>query len=88
MGMDINFILFEFKYAMEHFDNNSILFLNAINSLSDYIMYEQTIIKKDNMSSVYSTITYDYDELSYDTIDNFISSIYLRSYFRNKIFII
>lgn len=73
--MDINFLLNQFKYAVRYYTNDNMAFLNTISLVSDYIMYEQSIVKKDNVDKYHTDIIYSYDKLSYDAINDFISSI-------------
>lgn len=59
----------------ESLDYNIQVINRVINAIADYVMYEQTIVKKDNISSSESTITYRYDAMSYGLICYFIEKI-------------
>ena len=74
--MNIDLLLKKFKEAVKNYTFQNMPFFDAINSISDFIMYEQTIIKKDNKPGSKCDITYCYDKLSYDAINTFISLVY------------
>lgn len=73
--MNINTLIDTFNYANKNYNSETQYFLNAINIISNYTMYEQTIIKKDSVSSVKSKIEYTYDKLSYSAIKKLIDNI-------------
>lgn len=70
--MNIDLLLKKYKEAVKNYTFQNMPFFNAINSISDFIMYEQTIIKKDNKPGSKCDITYCYDKLSYGAINAFI----------------
>lgn len=55
-------------------DNKDREFVEVLNEIANYVMYEQAIVKKDNDGNN-STIKYTYDEKSYKFINYFFSKI-------------
>ena len=55
-------------------DNKDREFVEVLNEIANYVMYEQAIIKKDNKDDG-STIKYKYDDKSFKFINYFISKI-------------
>ncbi len=72
--MNINDLINMFKNTLKNYNYDNEKFFLAINSLADYIMYEQTIIKKDNVIGA-SSITYTPSTIASNAINEFISSI-------------
>ena len=54
---------------------NDAAFNLMLNLVADYTMYEQAIVKKDNISSSESTIKYRYSKNSYKYVNEFFSKI-------------
>ena len=72
--MDIFELSNNFKTSLHNYNYNNMAFFTAINTIADYIMYEQTIIKKDNVIGA-SSITYTPSNVSLNAINELISSI-------------
>ena len=60
------------KYKQDDFKDRE--FVEVLNEIANYVMYEQAIVKKDNDDNN-STIKYSYDEKSYKFINYFFSKI-------------
>lgn len=73
--MNIDNLLTKFIHAKNNFSYDNYDFFECINTISDYVMYEQSIIKKNNINSCLSNITYTYDTMSYDAINDLYNSI-------------
>ena len=73
--MNIQELLEKFIQAKNNYSYGNYDFFNAINTISDYIMYEQSIILKNSINRNTSSITYVYDSVSYDAINDFYDSI-------------
>ena len=50
-------------------------FNSYLNEVANYVIFEQTLIKKDNKSKKKSSIKYRYDEKTYNLINDFFKEI-------------
>ncbi len=73
--MNIDNLLAKFIDAKNNYSYDNYDFFECINTIADYVMYEQSIIKKNNINSCLSNITYTYDSISYDVINDLYNSI-------------
>ena len=73
--MNIKDLLEKFIHAKNNYSYDNYDFFNAINTVADYVMYEQAIILKNNIDRNNATITYVYDNFSSSAIEDFYDSI-------------
>ena len=60
-------------------------FNSYLNEVANYVIFEQTLIKKDNKSKKKSSIKYRYDEKTYNLMKtNDISKLYISANFETK----
>ena len=81
-NMKIDELLSKYKDANFR-DPSTVVGLNAV---ANYVMFEQSIIKKDNIPG-HSIIKYRYDAYSYKVINDFFSKIEFASFSKESVFL-